>query len=192
MFNTPGYNKRRLTRDTNKQIDSSNSLFTLKKEETKKGSLPPFSLTKPSNEEFTKPSQDDPLKKFWKKPEESTSKVLKSIDFLQRLSGNVRDDDSKNKPKDKFVISEFKSKLDTQKESPRITNEKLSESKLEIVPLKNEISADKPELSKVLDLNIEQNSNDRLFNKDNDSEVKDDLLTKPDSSINTTKVDKKK
>jgi hypothetical protein len=66
VFNTPGYNKRRLTRDANKQINSGTTMLGLRKEDVKIGPLPIISLTKPKVEEVKKPEvlAVDPLMKF--------------------------------------------------------------------------------------------------------------------------------
>jgi hypothetical protein len=64
VFNTPGYNKRRLTRDANKQIKSATTMLGFRKEDVKIEPLPMISLTKPKVEETNKPNFEDPLMKF--------------------------------------------------------------------------------------------------------------------------------
>jgi hypothetical protein len=109
VFNTPGYNKRRLTRDANKQINSGATMLGFRKEDVKIEPLPMISLTKPKVEEVKKPKVEDPLMKFWKPPEDNFKKVRKSIDFLQRLGGSVKEEDVKH-TRDILAIPDFKPK----------------------------------------------------------------------------------
>jgi hypothetical protein len=111
VFNTPGYNKRRLTRDANKQINSGTTMLGLRKEDVKMERLPIISLTKPKVEEVRKSEVVvvDPLMKFWKPPEDNSKKVRKSIDFLQKLGGSIKEE-TKNTSQDIFAIPDFKPK----------------------------------------------------------------------------------
>lgn len=87
-------------------------MLGLRKEDVKIGPLPIISLTKPKVEEVKKPEvlAVDPLMKFWKPPEDNSKKVRKSIDFLQKLGGSIKEEDSKNTSRDIFAIPDFKPK----------------------------------------------------------------------------------
>lgn len=171
-----------MTRDSNNQIDSTNNLFNFKKEEIKTTSLPAISLVKPN--------QVDPLNKILNKPEEGSSKVKKSIDFLQRLSGNIKDEESKIPSKNIFVIPEFKPKSDIQKDSS--PGEILLSSRKE-KPSKHEIdgTGDKPQLSKVIETNINSDFNNDTVSDAKIMKTEDNSIISQDKVEETTAADRK-